>query len=105
MIIQDQNLSRCILYALSDRHMSKILESTSVVDRTTIEIIQEHNISHTTAYDKIHQLLKFGLLVRCKSEINEGKKIFYYRSTFRSFDIRYNGLSAYRIDAIPNRRS
>lgn len=67
--------------------------------------MQEQNLSHTTAYRKIQQLLKFGLFIRYKLEIDDGRKISYYKSTFCSFDIHYEGLSTYKIEAIPNRRT
>jgi hypothetical protein len=91
-----------ILEALSDTHMSKILESTSVSEKSAIEIIQEYNIPHSSVYRKINQLLRFGLLCLYKSEIHEGKKISYYKSTFRSIQINYVGSSEYSIDAVSN---
>lgn len=91
-----------MLLALSDQHMSKILESTSVSPRTVHEIMKEHDIPHSTTYRKIKQLLKFGLLVLYRSEISDGKKISFYKSTFRSIQINYEGTSEYKIEAISN---
>jgi len=102
MIIQNDSLRSNILAALSDKHMSKILEATSVCDRRVTNIIKEQDIPHSTVYRKIRQLLKFGLLVLYKSEILDGKKISYYKSTFRSFQINYDGTTRYKIEAIPN---
>lgn len=103
MIIQNDSLRSNILIALSDKHMSKILEATSVCDRSVTHIIREHNIPHSTIYRKIKNLLKFGLLVIYKSEIIDGKKISYYKSTFRSFQINYDGTTQYKIEAVANR--
>lgn len=60
---------------LSDRHMSKILESTSIKDRTVIEIMQEQNLSHSTAYKKTQQLLKFGFLLDINQKLIMAKKL------------------------------
>lgn len=102
MIIDDKDLRKSIMLALSDEHMSKILESTSVTHRTANEIMKEHDLPHSTAYRKIKALLKFGLLVHYKSEINDGKKIAFYKSIFRSIQINYEGSSQYRIETISN---
>ena len=103
MIIQNDSLRSNILIALSDKHMSKILEATSVCDRSVTNIIREQDIPHSTIYRKIRQLLKFGLLVAYRSDIIDGKKISYYKSTFRSFQINYDGTTRYKIEAIANR--
>lgn len=102
MIIQNDSLQTNILEALSDRHMAKILEATSVCDRSVTHIIKEHDIPHSTIYRKIRRLLRFGLLVIYKSEIIDGKKISYYKSTFRSFQINYDGTTRYKVEAIAN---
>jgi hypothetical protein len=100
--IKAKKFRKHILEALSDNHMSKILESTSISEKSAIEIIQEHNMPHSSVYRKINQLLRFGLLCIYKSEIWDGKKISYYKSTFRSIQINYLGSSDYAIEAISN---
>jgi predicted transcriptional regulator len=102
MIIENIKFRMHILSALSDEYMSKILESTSVSDKTVIEIMREHNMPHSTAYRKIKELLKYGLLVPYRFEIIKGKKIAFYKSLFRSIQIKYNGLLGYEVEAIPN---
>ncbi|MGH9923335.1 MAG: hypothetical protein ACRD38_11345 [Nitrososphaerales archaeon] len=62
----------------------------------------EHNMPHSTAYRKIKELLKYGLLVLYRSEINNGKKIAFYKSTFNSIKINYNGNLGYEVEALPN---
>ena len=67
------------------------------------EIIKDHDLPHSSTYRKIHELVKFGLLVLYKLEINNGKKIVYYKSSFRSIYIKYEGLAAETIvEAEPN---
>jgi hypothetical protein len=90
------------LVALSDKHMSKILQSTSICERSVATIIKEQDIPYSTVYRKIKQLLKFGLLAIYKWEIIDGKKISYYKSTFCSFQINYDGTTQYKIEAITN---
>lgn len=82
--------------------MSKILESTSVCEKTVFEIMQEQSMPHSTAYRKIKQLLKYGLLALYRSKITDGKKVAFYKSTFRSIQINYSGSSEYKIEATSN---
>lgn len=91
-----------MMSALSDSYMHKILQSTSVSDRSVPDIIREQDLPHSTAYKRIAELVKWGLLVLYKSEIIEGKKIAYYKSTFRSINVSYNGSQETKIEAEPN---
>ena len=84
MIIHNNKLRSHIMSALSDVHMQRILQSTAVSSRSVNEIIRDHDLPHSTAYRKIHELIKFGLLVLYRSEVNKGKKMGYYKSIFRS---------------------
>jgi hypothetical protein len=88
--------------ALSDSSMQKILHSTSFSDRSANEIIRGQEIPHSTAYRKINELIKYGLLVLYRSEIVSGKKIAYYKSTFRSIRVDYEGSSETKIEVEPN---
>jgi predicted transcriptional regulator len=89
--------------ALSDVHMQCILQSTAVSARSANEIIRDHGLPHSTTYRKIHELVKFGLLVLYKLEISNGKKIGYYKSMFRSINVKYEGLAAEtKVEAEPN---
>jgi hypothetical protein len=91
--------------ALSDIHMQHILQSTAVSAKSVNGILRDHDhdLPHSTTYRKIHELVKFGLLVLYRSEINNGKKIGYYKSIFRSIHIKYEGVAAETIvEAEPN---
>ena len=54
---------------------------------------------HSSAYKKIAELVKWGLLVSYKSELIEGKKVVYYKSTFHSIKISYEGLRKTKVEA------
>jgi hypothetical protein len=103
MIIDNSKLRSHIMSALSDIHMQHILQSTAVSAKSASEILRDHDLPHSTTYRKIHELVKFGLLVLYRSEINNGKKIGYYKSIFRSIHIKYEGIAAETIvEAEPN---
>ena len=102
-MIHNSKLRSHILSALSDVYMQRILQSTSVSARSANEIIRDHNLPHSTTYRKIHELIKFGLLVLYRSDIINGKKVGYYKSIFRSVHVRYEGIAAEtRVEAEPN---
>jgi predicted transcriptional regulator len=69
MIICNSNLQSYIMYALSDSQMHRILQSTSISDKPATEIIREQELPYSTAYKKIAELVKWGLLVSYRSEI------------------------------------
>jgi predicted transcriptional regulator len=103
MIIHNRKLRSDIMSALSDVHMQCILQSTAISPKSANEIIKDHDLPHSSTYRKIHELVKFGLLVLYKLEISNGKKIGYYKSSFRSIYVKYEGLAAETIvEAEPN---
>jgi hypothetical protein len=102
MIIDNRRLQSHIMYALSDSHMHRILQSTSLADKSVTEIIREQDLPHSSAYKKIAELVKWGLLVLYKSELVEGKKVAYYKSTFHSIKISYDGSQKTKVEAEPN---
>ena len=102
MIIDNSKLQSHIMYALSDSHMHKILQSTSLSVKSVTEIIREQDLPHSSAYKKIADLVKWGLLVLYKSELVEGKKVAYYKSTFHSIKISYEGPLHTKVEAEPN---
>jgi len=90
------------MYALSDSQMHKILQSTPLSVKSVIEIIRDQDLPHSSAYKKITELVKWGLLVLYKSELIEGKKVAYYKSTFHSIKISYEGSEKTKVEAEPN---
>jgi hypothetical protein len=63
------------------------------------EIIKEQDLPHSSAYKKIAELVKWGLLVIYRSELVEGKKVTYYKSTFRSIKISYDESQNIKVEA------
>ena len=102
MIIDSSKLQSHIMYALSDSHMHKILKCTSISDKSATAIIQEQRLPYSTAYKKIAELVKWGLLVPYRAEIVEGKRVAYYKSTFRSINVKFEGMLQTKVEAEPN---
>lgn len=102
IIIQSKRLKSHIMSALSDSSMEKVLQSTSFSDRSANDIIRAEGLPHSTTYRKINELIKCGLLVLYRWEIASGKKIGYYKSTFRSITVSYQGITDTKIEAEPN---
>lgn len=102
MIIDSGKLQSHIMSALSDSHMHKILQSTSISDKSAADIIREQELPYSSAYKKIAELVKWGLLVSYRFEIIDGKRIAYYKSTFRSIKVNFEGTLKTKVEAEPN---
>ena len=90
MIVTSENLKQAILVVLGDKEMLKILDTTMLRARSVNDIIVETRIPHTTAYRKVKWLLEQNLLAVEKITITaEGKKFSTFRTTWRSFNVRY----------------
>jgi predicted transcriptional regulator len=90
MIVKGERLKRAILVALADNESQKILEIAMYQPKSVNQIIQESNLSHSTAYRKIKWLVKEKLLIVDKIEITEtGKKSSFFRTILRSFKVKY----------------
>ncbi len=81
MIIKGERLKRAILLALADTELQKILDAAMCQSKSVNEIIQESNLSHSTAYRKIRWLVEERLIIVDKIEITEdGKKSSLFRT-------------------------
>ena len=90
MIVKGERLKRAILLALADTELQKIMDATVYQSKSVTRIIQESNVSHSTAYRKIRWLVEEKLLIVDKIEISEdGKKSSLFRTTLKSFNIKY----------------
>ena len=90
MIVEGERLKRAILVALADVESQKILDVAMYQPKSVNQIIQESNLSHSTAYRKIRWLVREKLLIVDKIEITEtGKKSSLFRTLLRSFKVEY----------------
>ena len=90
MIVKGERLKRAILLALADTELQKIMDAAVYQSKSVSQIIQESNVSHSTAYRKIRWLVEEKLLIVDKIEITEdGKKSSLFRTTLKSFNIKY----------------
>ena len=90
MIVKGERLKRAILLALADTELQKIMDTAVYQSKSVNQIIQESNVSHSTAYRKIRWLVEEKLLIVDKIEITEdGKKSSLFRTTLKSFNIKY----------------
>jgi CTP-dependent riboflavin kinase len=84
----EDSITKCaILAALADMDLQKILDAAIYQSKSVNQIINETNISHTTAYRKIKWLLEENLLIIQITE--EGKKSSLIRTVLKSFNVKY----------------
>jgi ribosome-binding factor A len=90
MIVKVERLKRAILLALADTELKKIMDAAVYQSKSVSQIIQESDISHSTAYRKIKWLVKEKLFILDKIEITQdGRKSSLFRTTLKSFNIKY----------------
>ena len=90
MIIKGKRLKRALLAALADTDLQRILDAAMYQSKSVNQIINETNISHTTACRKIKWLLEENLLIVDKIQITEeGKKSSFFRTVLKSFNVKY----------------
>ena len=53
MIVKTEKLKQAILLALADTELQNILDAAMCQSKSVNQIIQESNVSHSTAYRKI----------------------------------------------------
>jgi DNA-binding transcriptional ArsR family regulator len=90
MIVKGERLKRAILLALADTELQKIMDAAVYESKSVSQIMEESDVSHSTAYRKIRWLVEEKLLIVDKIEITEdGKKSSLFRTTLKSFNIKY----------------
>ena len=90
MIVKVERLKRAILLALADSELQKIMDAALYQSKSVSQIVQETNVSHSTAYRKIRWLVDEKLLIVDKIGITEnGQKLSLFRTTLKSFNIKY----------------
>ena len=72
-------------FALADTELQKIMDAALYQSKSVSQIIQESNVSHSTAYSKIRWLVEEKLLIVDRIGITEdGKKSSFFQTTHRS---------------------
>ena len=71
MIVKGERLKRAILLALADAELETILNTAMYQPKSVNQIVQESNVSYSTAYRKIRWLVEEKLLIVDKIEITE----------------------------------
>lgn len=91
MIVRSQKVKKTLLTALADEEMVNIMNCVMHHSKSIKDIILENSdISHTSAYRKIKWLLDERLLIVDKIVITPaGKKFFVYHSTLKAISVRY----------------
>ncbi len=103
MDIEDPKMISSIFKALGDEKSLKILSLLSVRSMSVTDIIRETNIPSSSAYRKISELEKEGLIGIERTVVTEdGKSFNIYKSTFVELNIKFT-MGDYYIRAIPNR--
>jgi DNA-binding transcriptional ArsR family regulator len=90
MIVKGERLKRAILLALAETELQKIMDAAVYESKSVSQIMEESDVSHSTAYRKIRWLVEEKLLIVDKIEITEnGRKASLFRTTLKSFNIKY----------------
>src|SRR5215469_10219603 len=90
MIVKGERLKRAILLALADIELQKIMDAAVYESKSVSQIIEESNVSHSTAYRKIRWLVDEKLLIVDKIEVTQdGKKSSLFRTVLKSFSVKY----------------
>jgi hypothetical protein len=90
VIIKSAGFRDSILSALADKEIMKILDCAMYRQKSFAEIVKETEIPQTTAFRKIKWLVQEKLMVVASIQItDDGKKSSLFRSTLRSFSVKY----------------
>ena len=90
MVTIGERLKQAILLALGDKEILRIMDAVMLKARAVNDIILETRTPHTTAYRKVNWLLENNLLAVEKITITpDGKKSSFVRTTWRSFNVKY----------------
>jgi hypothetical protein len=90
VIIKSSGFRDSILTALADKEMMRILDCAMYRPTSFAEIVIETGIPQTTAYRKIKWLVQERLMIVASINItDDGKKSSLFRSTLRSFNVKY----------------
>lgn len=85
--LRDEKLSQLILQSFGDPEKKAILESSSETPKIITEIIKDCNLSQTSGYRKINNLIDDGLLYKSGHIVRDNKKINKYVCSFSNLRI------------------
>ncbi|WP_428326541.1 hypothetical protein [Nitrosopumilus sp.] len=85
--LRDEKLSELILQSFGDPEKKAILESATETPKIINEIIKDCNLSQTSGYRKINNLIDDGLLYKTGHILRDNKKINLYVCSFSNLRI------------------
>ena len=85
--LRDEKLSELILQSFGDPEKKAILESATETPKIINEIIKDCNLSQTSGYRKINNLIDDGLLYKTGHILRDNKKINKYVCSFSNLRI------------------
>ncbi|AJM92153.1 hypothetical protein [Nitrosopumilus piranensis] len=90
-ILRDEKMSQMILQSFGDLEKKAILESVAETPKIISEIIEDCNLSQTSGYRKINNLIDNGLLYKAEQISRDNKKINKYLCAFSNLRINLEG--------------
>ena len=99
--VQEETTKDTLLEILADKYSRTILESTTDMPKSAIDLSNECGIPISTAYRRVQRLHAHKLLGISGSISQDGKKYFLYKSKIKSIMTCYNNGSI-EIEIVPN---
>jgi DNA-binding transcriptional ArsR family regulator len=95
-------MGSALLRAMSDPTAAIILNATITQGRSVEEICAQNGVPISTAYRRMHELVKEGLVTVERAIVTgDGKKYMIYRTMFSKVSVDFE-TGACRIEAVPN---
>ncbi|MFQ6012405.1 MAG: ArsR/SmtB family transcription factor [Thermoplasmata archaeon] len=102
MLIKDRRLKEALLRALADDQSRRILAATSYRPRSAMDLIREEGLPSSSAYRRIRELEKDGLVAVARTVLTaDGKKYQMYKATFREVSLKFHA-GEMVVTAVPN---
>lgn len=89
-LTRNENIRKALLGVLADEEALRVIASTTLKAKSVLELIQECDLPHTSAYRLVNELRDSGLLVAERHVVTEdGRKYALYKSTFKGMAVRF----------------
>jgi len=99
--VQEQTTRETLLEILADKYSRAILEHTTEMPKSVIDLSNECSIPISTAYRRVQSLYQHKLLGISGSINEDGKKYFLYKARIKSIVASFtNGLI--EVEVVPN---